>query len=391
MNKINKITLECTMRCSFTEKSFIWFVPREASILCRYNLNLDLIDFMSGIPEDALCMNSYCKIVKYKEHLVLIPYSANKITVFNVRTKMFSKIDLPPINESFMKWCKFETGFCKDNYIYLIPCRYPYILRIDMKSLEVVKCIDLFQITFDRFRKSADRVNVSAVTWDGVNTLYIGVVLIKNDEVQNTGLLKIELDTLFYEVKKMSIHIIKGMICQLDHLFICSGDGKITVLDQRMKEEKVISDATLKDYKSYMDMYVAYAYACEDELTFIRYPYLDAIVWDLHKKNITKKKLIDEKIIYAGDFGNGVLIQTDKVGCFYIIENEKCKKKKFCMESKALKMYMKIMKQMHKDVYYENTFYNLQKWIDIVGDDDSQIMTQQYNQCDIYQYIKNEK
>ena len=158
-----------------------------------------------------------------------------------------------------------------------------------------------------------------------------------------------------------------------------------------MKEEKVISDATLKDYKSYMDMYVAYAYACEDELTFIRYPYLDAIVWDLHKKNITKKKLIDEKIIYAGDFGNGVLIQTDKVGCFYIIENEKCKKKKFCMESKALKMYMKIMKQMHKDVYYENTFYNLQKWIDIVGDDDSQIMTQQYDQCDIYQYIKNEK
>ena len=61
------------------------------------------------------------------------------------------------------------------------------------------------------------------------------------------------------------------------------------------------------------------------------------------------------------------------------------------MESKALKMYMKIMKQMHKDVYYENTFYNLQKWIDIVGDDDSQIMTQQYDQCDIYQYIKNEK
>lgn len=91
---------------------------------------------MKEIPQ---CEGTYSTIVKYKEKLVLIPFSANKVAIFSVEKLDFLMINLPETDFKFRENMKFMDGFVVGTSVVFIPAGFPFFLKIDMDTLEIKK------------------------------------------------------------------------------------------------------------------------------------------------------------------------------------------------------------------------------------------------------------
>ena len=199
-------TLQIRMRCFLMDEAFLWFVPEEANILCKYNLESDLIEVMYGLP----CQGSYNMIVKCEMQMVFVPYSAEKILIFNMDTEKFIQIELPETKETYRDTVKFFSGVKKGKAIYLMPGNYPHFLKVDLEHLEVEKSANVFQTCALIYNGSADKWTITASAWDGDNTVYFG----SGNDKENICLGKLELDTMQFEVRKSedARSWVKGMI-----------------------------------------------------------------------------------------------------------------------------------------------------------------------------------
>lgn len=363
--------LKIKMQCFFADGQFMWFMPEEICVLCKYDLKSGKIVSMY-MPNGTMRSNAYGTIVKYKENLVLIPYGAEKIMIFNMNTEAFIQIALPKTKENYMKSSKFDYGFVKDRYIYLVPSKYPYILRVDMESYEILQSENLFAICRVFFGKPGAQVSFSASAWDQDNMLYIGVGVYDGIKTYS-GIGRLELDTFKFDMVKLECTEtwIKGMICYGNELFLYLGEGKIIELNQDMKTVMNIPDHILCDYENPVDMYIASVFMYEDKIVFIRKPKLDAVILDLRDGNaVSKMKLIDESVKYAGTMQNGLLLQPDNAGYFYIIEKECRIKNFFRIESEVIQNCFRKMMTSCESVFHENAVLQLPEWSRLVSDRD---------------------
>ncbi len=115
-------------------KDTLYFVSTELNAICSIDLKTGISGFIDGIPEEDLFARELChKIIAEDDRLILIPYNAKKIWIYELQTSLWQCIELK--NENIER--KFRQGFIHNNTLFLIGCRYPAIVIIRLNDLSV--------------------------------------------------------------------------------------------------------------------------------------------------------------------------------------------------------------------------------------------------------------
>lgn len=391
MNPIK--TLNITMQCFLMDENYMWLIPEEAGILCKYDLESKKIVFMQILPELLTRSYAYSAIVKYENELILIPCMANKIIIFNMDLESFTEVELPDLKEVCLSQVKFIHGFRKEQYIYLIPESYPYFLRIDMKNLEMLQSKNVLQMCKDLFRVPQSKVTISVSAWNGDNTIYVGMTVI-DGEKKYTCLGKIDLESFqFYMYMPDCMEEIKGMIWYKEQIFLYSAKEEIIILDQNMQILKSISvNAVQDDHADSEEQWVGLVFICvyEEQMFFIRRSNKEVVILDLNEGNtILQRKLIDEWTRLAAKTIRGLLIQPQRVDYFYLLANGRYIKNVYQVENKAVRNCFRNAANNYKDNFKENMIFGLSDLIVLVTGNTAQQPVSKMNSGEqIYQYIK---
>ncbi len=113
---------------------------------CAANINgLFEIDFSNNTcnflhffsDEDVRGEDLYKSIISYGESLLFLPGSANYLMFFDTEKKLFRKVNVR--NTRLTPWhdyAKYGDAIVNGDFLYLMPERYTYIAKIDLKTLK---------------------------------------------------------------------------------------------------------------------------------------------------------------------------------------------------------------------------------------------------------------
>lgn len=128
--------------CDFyCEGNKMYFVPRNAGMehyLCVLDLeknNLKIDVDMPGQRTGSLTQSQYLSIDKYEDDIILTPYLAEDIYVYNRRNKRARKYVLNTICEGG----KFDRTIRYKNSLFLKPQCYPAIVKIDLETFNITE------------------------------------------------------------------------------------------------------------------------------------------------------------------------------------------------------------------------------------------------------------
>jgi hypothetical protein len=122
-----------------------WFASNAHNGLYEINLengNLKFLDLFPG--EDIEKQGLFARIYKFKDKLFCVPRTAEDIYIYHLKNSKFGRIAVPKIEQNLeYQYNKFFTAVPYQNYLYLIPGFYPFIVKLNMDSCKIEKCIEL--------------------------------------------------------------------------------------------------------------------------------------------------------------------------------------------------------------------------------------------------------
>lgn len=389
MEKIRNIKIK--INCFLLDGDYVWFVPVEAGMLCRYHLKKEIIDYIQIIPGEIMHRMTYTLILKYEEKLILVPYFAKEVVFFNTKSEEFIKIELPERSSNYVM---FDYGVIKGKYLYMFPGRYPYVIKLDLTTFKVWQSEDIYDLCSRFFGKAVTYGGFSASAWDGGNALYAGISVLCSENEQ-IGLARIDLDTLTIKIKKVSgvESWIKGMVWNEGRLYIYSVEGQVTILDDNMNNIKSILDSTLRDYDQPSELNIMYNCVIDGKLYFIRSLGLKVVVIDLmNNYKVSKKKMAENSIVCAGEAQGGILFQTEEAGGFYIETGDVLIKKTLNVRNSEIQNCLRKWIETTTDIMHENVVFSLQDWMEVLELMSKKaekicFMQKQYTRDRIYRYI----
>ncbi len=127
---------------SCVDGKHLWFSLEQANGLCRMDLETNDVEYI-GMFVDEPSQQDYlfADIKKYNDFLILTPMNALGVAIYNITNRTFSRIPLSTETirnqTGFEKWSAFYTSIILDEYIYMLPYRFPGIMRIDLITMDV--------------------------------------------------------------------------------------------------------------------------------------------------------------------------------------------------------------------------------------------------------------
>lgn len=119
----------------------VWFVTHYLQLLCKCNLNDNKVEVVAEVPEVSQAEYfRYVNIVNYKDKIILVPYRADALCIYDMVTNSFVK---HYFKDEFVNNC-FGRAVLYKNYLFLTPMDYPAIVRYDILTGEFAyyeKCI----------------------------------------------------------------------------------------------------------------------------------------------------------------------------------------------------------------------------------------------------------
>lgn len=178
----------------------IWFVTHYLQLLCKCNLNDRKIEVVAEVPE--VPQAEYCRyinIVNYDDKIILVPYRADALCIYDMKSHSFSK---HYFKDEFATNC-FGRAILYKHYLFLTPMDYPAIVRYDILTGEFEYH---YQCITDVLELIGDERQGSPFVWAVSNykdELYIGsiwsnVILIFNMETCQYSVSKVGKETNTY-------------------------------------------------------------------------------------------------------------------------------------------------------------------------------------------------
>lgn len=117
----------------------------EFSGLFSVNMLTGNCEFIDMIPNEKIDKDRlYTKALYVNNKVYFIPYAAKEIAVYNLKTKKVYKISVKEVidreKKLYRKNAKFNGGIIYKEFVYMIPCTYPGVLRINTNT----DCVDYF-------------------------------------------------------------------------------------------------------------------------------------------------------------------------------------------------------------------------------------------------------
>lgn len=119
------------------DKDTGWFFHEDYNGLFEVEWGSQRCRYLASVPGEEMCKTVlYAAITKYEDCLVLVPFMADEIAIYDIRQGTFQKLPLKQYGNGSMEE-KFADFVCYGKYIFLIPTCYPSVVRVDMETLEL--------------------------------------------------------------------------------------------------------------------------------------------------------------------------------------------------------------------------------------------------------------
>lgn len=119
-----------------------WFVSEKLQLICRFDTRTGNTDVVAAVPEiPAGAGPHYVGTVCFEEQIILVPWRADAICIYNIADGDFAKFYF---QDEYACYC-FGTAIKYGADLFLVPGDYPAIVRFNMKSKEFFyyrKCIE---------------------------------------------------------------------------------------------------------------------------------------------------------------------------------------------------------------------------------------------------------
>lgn len=119
--------------CGAIRGSELWAVSSDHNGLYKIDMNTFSMDFVTSFDKEGMYgRDLYHRIVVYGDDLYLIPWVANYIGVYHIKTGM--KEYIAPDYEKRLGLLKFSEAIPYKNYLYLFPARVSSIIQLNMDN-----------------------------------------------------------------------------------------------------------------------------------------------------------------------------------------------------------------------------------------------------------------
>lgn len=207
----------------------IWFVTDSIQLLCKLDLKNEKIEVEAEVPEvEQAGYYRYVNIVNYENKMILVPYRADALCVYDITRKSFTK---HYFKEEFVNNC-FGRAILYKHYLFLTPMDYPAIVRYDILTGE----FEYFdQCISDALELIGVEKQSSPFVWAVSNygdELYIG-------SVWSNVVLKFNMGTCQYTVSRVGkeTNTYRGMIADKEYCWLILCDSPNVVRWNRITGE----------------------------------------------------------------------------------------------------------------------------------------------------------
>ncbi len=124
------------------KEGYLYCVGLEMSILFKVNLETIHVESILNLPdEDRLTPRLYNGIAIEDEKMILVPYNAQKLWIYDFVCGNWTGISMDKILDSEMG-AKFVGGVLKEGKAYLFGYNYPGILVVDINTFEMFNLLE---------------------------------------------------------------------------------------------------------------------------------------------------------------------------------------------------------------------------------------------------------
>lgn len=358
-------------------KQNIWFIPREYNALCRYNKRKKNIDYMTLVPNEEQMPTLYSKVVVYERYLILVPYMASEVAVFDTEKMQFEKLKLPEPDRcyKYREIAKFYGGVRIGKQIYLIPGEFPEIVCINMENRKVEAVNAWYPLygktSFSEEKMSGPYKGIDKFFCLNGNTLYITFFACE------TG----KLGKFSFDTHEMEIYTVPGtdsyfscMEIYGDDLYLVTRSGQIfcwntqskKVIDKYFYEPEV--DGIKRDEILYEIFGNSILYDNKLYLFWSDKPQYTEINLNNHNTKTFFFQNINNAIFDMYFSQEGKYLFTNESNLFYQIKDGKIEKNPFIISYGLLEKYF-FEGYFQKNIYFrESDFFGLRKMLPILSD-----------------------
>lgn len=121
----------------------IWATSFHAKGLYKYRIGATRAECVTDFPDEKERTRMFGDITQYGDKLILTPFSADAIVIYDMKQNDMVSIPLQVLNNEMKYTIPYisekKFAFCKiyDKYAFLFPCTYPVIVKINLETYEV--------------------------------------------------------------------------------------------------------------------------------------------------------------------------------------------------------------------------------------------------------------
>lgn len=121
------------MNAACLVKKWIYFTSYNSSWLFRLNIETKDLEALYLLKDTKVGIK-FSGIYSYNDKLWMIPWSADYIYIYDLNNSKLEQLALPKEMCDYNDMNIFRKSVVQGNYLWLLPCRYPGIIRIDMEE-----------------------------------------------------------------------------------------------------------------------------------------------------------------------------------------------------------------------------------------------------------------
>lgn len=171
----------CNCLCMVEDEDKIWFCSDNQKALCEIDKATREVKVLAEFDTEILqydffeeSVHLYTSIQKIKDKLILVPWLADKIAIYDLKKDKIQYIDFADRiggRKHVYCNCNFYNSFVYKNYVYMLPETYHAILILDINTNKIEylsECITVIENRMERDVCGAylgDVINIENIAW----------------------------------------------------------------------------------------------------------------------------------------------------------------------------------------------------------------------------------
>lgn len=259
-------------------EKYIWFFDNEKNVLCEVEKNTGSITILLEL--DIYSNNSYSGINKVNDRLILTPWSAENILVYDLLAKTAFYIDLAEVTvwrkQIYNPIYKFWNSFIYKNCVYMLGFSYPSIIKLNVNTFEIEYINEGVDFLENRIKENDYGYFVNSVLIDNVVWISCGC---------SDVMIKFSLEDFKFEFFELNLSVggLGVFICDGDYFWISEWGNcfEHLIFWNRNEDKTELYTITTNTDNAWCPIHSIIEY--DDRI--ILFPFTNSIIYEMNKKS----------------------------------------------------------------------------------------------------------